>query len=43
MSPRITEFELKILSRIWACDNNATIGEILEEWAEQPAPGYTTV
>lgn len=43
MKPRITEFELKILSRIWGLDNSATINQILSDWPDAPAPGYTTV
>lgn len=40
---KVTELELRILQCIWQGHNSATVNEILENWPEIEAPGYTTI
>ena len=40
---KVTDLELAILQQIWAFNNSATVNDILENWHQGDAPGYTTV
>jgi len=40
---KVTDLELSILQQIWRRDNKATVNEILNDWAEDKVPGYTTI
>jgi BlaI family penicillinase repressor len=43
MKERPTPLELKVLHRLWDLGNTATVNEVIAEWPDKAAPGYTTV
>ena len=40
---KLSDLELRIFTHIWELGGNATIQEVLDSWAEEPKPQYTTI
>jgi predicted transcriptional regulator len=43
MGLSVTDFELKVLSVLWAQGGQATVQSVLENWDSNDPPGYTTI
>lgn len=40
---KLPELERKILSCLWKLNNRGTVHEVIDLWAEDEKPGYTTI